>query len=139
MFSKAVAIENLHPLQGGIWRRKYRLDRRYGLPIEPAWRFYPKATWEVVRKVSFMARYWLQLDRMRRAVQSDPDKRAYMDAALQPVDEHDVETLAMFTHNEGARSEVARDQAHPRSDAWRRARGAGGGVIPVATATAVVR
>ena len=108
MFSKAVAIENLHPLQGGIWRRKYRLDRRYGLPIEPAWRFYPKAAWEVVRKVSFMARYWLQLDLMRRAVQSDPDKRAYMDAALQPVDEHDVETLAMFTHNEGARSEVAR-------------------------------
>src|SRR6185312_11508304 len=108
MFSKAVAIENLHPVQGGIWRRKYRLDRRYGLPIEPAWRFYPKAAWEVVRKVAFMARYWLQLDLMRRAVQSDPDKRAYMDAALQPVDEHDVETLAMFTHNEGARSEVAR-------------------------------
>jgi hypothetical protein len=108
MFAKAVAIENLHPLQGGIWRRKYRLDRRHGLPIEPAWRFYPKATWEVVRKVSFMARYWLQLDRMRRAVQRDPNKRAYMDAALQPVDEHDVETLAMFTHNEGARSEVAR-------------------------------
>ena len=48
MFSKAVAIENLHPLQGGIWRRKVRRDRRHGLPIEPAWRFYPKAAFEVV-------------------------------------------------------------------------------------------
>jgi hypothetical protein len=108
MFSTAVAIENLHPLQAGIWRRKYRRDRRYGLPIEPAWRFYPKAACEVGRKVALMARWWIALDRMRRAVQKDPHKRAYMDAALAPVDAHDTETMAMFTHNESARSEVAR-------------------------------
>jgi len=108
MFSKAVAIENLHPLQGGIWRRKHRLDRRYGLPIEPVWRFYPKAGWEVARKVSFMARHWMQLERMRRSVQKDPERRSYTDAALQPVAEGETETLEMFTHNEGARNEVAR-------------------------------
>jgi hypothetical protein len=108
MFSKAVAIENLHPLQGGIWRRKYRLDRRTGMPIEPAWSFYPKRLWETVRKVRMMARWWLELDRIRQEVRKDPNKHAYMDAALQPVDEHDVETMAMFTHNEGARNEVAR-------------------------------
>ncbi len=108
MFSKAVAIENLHPLQGGIWRRKYRLDRRSGLPIEPVWRFYPKAGWEVLRKVTFMARYWLQLERLRRAVQNDPERHSYTDAALQSTDAEDTATLALFTHNEGARSEVAR-------------------------------
>ena len=108
MFSKAVAIENLHPLQGGIWRRKYRLDRRTGMPIEPAWSFYPKRLWETVRKVRMMTRWWLELDRIRQEVRKDPNKHAYMDAALQPVDEHDVETMAMFTHNEGARNEVAR-------------------------------
>lgn len=108
MFSKAVAIENLHPLQGGIWRRKYRRDRRYGLPIEPVWTFYPKLVGEVVRKVTFMSRYWLALDRMRRAVRKDPECRAYTDAALAPVDEHETETMEMFTHSESARNEVAR-------------------------------
>jgi len=108
MFSKAVALENLHPLQGGIWRRKYRLDRRYGMPIEPVWSFYPRRLWESARKFNMMARWWLELDRIRKEVRKDPLKHAYMDAALQPVDEHDVETMAMFTHNEGARNEVAR-------------------------------
>ena len=108
MFSKAVLIENLHPLQGGIWRRKYRRDRRTGMPIEPVWHFYPKAAREVARKVAFMARYWLQLERMRRAVQNDPERRSYTDAALQPADAEDATTLALFTHNESARNEVAR-------------------------------
>jgi hypothetical protein len=108
MFSKAVAIEHLHPLQGGIWRRKYRLDRRYGLPIEPVWKFYPKAAWEIARKITFMAHYWLQLERMRRSVQKDPERHRYTDAALAPVAGDDTDTLEMFTHNEGARNEVAR-------------------------------
>jgi len=108
MFSKAVAIENLHPLQGGIWRRKYRRDRRYGLPIEPVWRFYPKLVGEIARKIGFMSRYWLQLERIKRHVQKDPERRLYTDAALAPVDDHETETMEMFTHNEGARNEVAR-------------------------------
>ena len=35
-FSSAVKIENLHPLQWGIFRVKYRKDRRPGLPLEIA-------------------------------------------------------------------------------------------------------
>src|SRR5665647_2669760 len=108
MFSKAVALENLHPLQGGIFRRKYRLDRRYGMPIEPAWAFYPKAAWEIGSKLVRMARFWLELDRMRRIVRKDPNRHLYTDAALTPVEDGETETLEMFTHNEGARNEVTR-------------------------------
>ena len=36
------AFERVHPLQGGIFRRKYRLDRRPGLPIESPFVFYPR-------------------------------------------------------------------------------------------------
>jgi hypothetical protein len=108
MFSKAVALENLHPLQGGIFRRKYRLDRRYGMPIEPVWKFYPKAAWEIGSKLVRMARFWLELDRMRRIVRKDPNRHLYTDAALTPVEDGETETLEMFTHNEGARNEVAR-------------------------------
>jgi len=108
MFSKAVAIENVHPLQGGLFRRKYRLDRRHGMPIEPVWTFYPKYAWEIVSKHVRMVRHWLMLDGMRRRVRRSPDRHAYTDAALAPVDDGETETLEMFIHNEGARSEVVR-------------------------------
>src|SRR5664280_891101 len=107
MFSKAVAIENLHPLQAGIFRRKFRADRRYGMPIEPVWKFYPKLIWEIARKIKFMTRYWLELDRMRRIVRNDPNRRNYTDTALTPVVDGETETLEMFTHNVGARDAVA--------------------------------
>ena len=55
-----------------------------------------------------MAHYWLQLERMRRSVQKDPERHRYTDAALAPVAGDDTDTLEMFTHNEGARNEVAR-------------------------------
>jgi hypothetical protein len=122
LFSKAVEIENLHPLQGGVFRRKYRRDRRYGMPLEPAWRFYPKTAWEFASKTIRMLHYWLALERMRRKVQSDPARHGYTDAALNVVDDDAAETLALFTHNEGAREEVARtrrvyDLTHGRHEA----------------------
>ena len=122
LFSKAVEIENLHPLQGGVFRRKYRRDRRYGMPLEPVWRFYPKTAWEFASKTIRMLHYWLALERMRRKVQSDPARHGYTDAALNVADDDATETLELFTHNEGAREEVARtrrvyDLTHGRHEA----------------------
>jgi hypothetical protein len=108
IFSTAVALENLHPLQGGIFRRKRRLDRRSGMPIEPVWVFYPKAIWEVAVKLVRMGYHWLVLDRVRREIQSDPERRSYTDAAIHPVDDSETETMELFTHNQLARDEVAR-------------------------------
>jgi hypothetical protein len=50
IFAKAPLIEKVHPLQSGLFRRKYRLDRRASMPIEPAWSFYPKRVWDVISK-----------------------------------------------------------------------------------------
>ncbi len=108
MFSKSVAIEKVHPLQGGLFRRKHRLDRRYGMPIEPVWAFYPKYTWEIVSKHARMAWQWFMIDRMRRRVRNDPNRHSYTDAAMTPVVDDETETLELFTHNEGARNEVVR-------------------------------
>ncbi len=108
MFSKAVPLENLHPLQAGIWRRKYRRDRRYGMPLEPVWQFFPKTAWEAASKIVRMARWWLELERIRRDIRRDPARYRYTDAALAPVEDGETETLDMFTHNESARNEVAR-------------------------------
>ncbi|HEU5273425.1 MAG TPA: radical SAM protein [Xanthobacteraceae bacterium] len=105
-FSCAVEIENLHPLQSGILRLKYRTDRRPGLPIEPAWRFYPAFIAETVRKHVRLLLLWRRIDRLRRQIRKDPNRASYWDPALAPVEAADTETLALFTHNQGARSAV---------------------------------
>src|ERR1700752_47162 len=41
-FSTAVRVENVHPLQSGIFRLMHPSERRSGLPRESAWLFYPR-------------------------------------------------------------------------------------------------
>jgi hypothetical protein len=105
-FASIVEIENLHPLQSGIIRLKWRTDRRPGLPIEPAWRFYPRVITECVRKQLKYLSIWRSIDKIRRKVRNDPDRANYHDQALAPVEAADTESLALFTHNEGARAAV---------------------------------
>jgi hypothetical protein len=108
MFSKAAEIEQVHPVQNGLFRRRYRRDRRYGMPIEPGWAFYPKRLWEIVSKQARLAWAFYKIDRALRAVRKDPRRNEYIDAALAPVTDDETETLEMFTHTEGARNEVVR-------------------------------
>jgi len=105
-FSTGVAIESVHPLQAGLFRLKHRRDRRPSLPIEPVWTFYPKLAWEIVVKHARYLIRWADLERMRRRALKEAKRAPYIDQALMPVTEDETETLEMFTHNEGARSEV---------------------------------
>jgi hypothetical protein len=107
-FSRAVELEVVHPLQAGLFRPKHRQDRRYGMPIESAWAFHPKLVWEIVSKHARMIVYWLRLEIIRRRVLTGEARRFYTDTALTAVDDDETETFEMFTHNEGARTEVVR-------------------------------
>jgi radical SAM superfamily enzyme YgiQ (UPF0313 family) len=49
-FSSSVAVEGVHPLQGGILRLINRYDRRSSLPIEPIWSFYPRLVYNFVTR-----------------------------------------------------------------------------------------
>jgi len=97
----------VHPLQAGLLRLKYRKDRRPGLPIEPAWRFYPRYAWGLLSKPARVAARWIELERLRRQARAEHKRKPYMDAAVMPVSDNETETLEMFTHNAAARSQVA--------------------------------
>ena len=71
-FSSAVPVENLHPLQWGIFRVKYRHDRRSGLPLGSPLLFYGRYAADIVRKVALVARRWRHLKRIVRKVEADP-------------------------------------------------------------------
>jgi hypothetical protein len=105
-FKGCTHIENVHPLEGGFLRMKYRHDRRSELPIEPVWKFYPKYWAETVSKQFQWISMYLKLRRTYLAIKRDPNKHAYMDQALTPVADDDTETLEMF-NNAGAQAFVS--------------------------------
>src|SRR3954447_4059674 len=107
-FSTCFQVEGVHPLQGGVFRLKYRRDRRSTLPIEPAWSFYPKYLWESVSKHARIAKHWFWLDRVRKRVKQEQRVSPYTDLALTAVTDDETESFDLFTHNEGARGEVVR-------------------------------
>lgn len=95
-FKGCMDIEGVHPLEGGFFRRKARLNRRSGLPVENPLIFYPR---------HFLSTLWKQLQwitlytRMRMVylrVKKDPKRHEYMDLALEPVNEHETETRELF-------------------------------------------
>jgi radical SAM superfamily enzyme YgiQ (UPF0313 family) len=108
-FSSAVPVENLHPLQWGIFRIKYRHDRRSGLPLESPLVFYGRYAADVARKLVLVGRRWWHLKRIVRKVEADPHAKFYRDEALTPVAEEDAEHMELYTQNEAARSAVERE------------------------------
>ena len=120
-FSSAMPVENLHPLQWGIFRIKRRRDRRSGLPLEPAIPFYTRYAAEMIHKAFALAKRWRNLKRIRRRIEADPNAKLYRDAALVPVAEEDAEHMDLYTQNEAARVAVARE---------RRVAGKSGALVP---------
>jgi radical SAM superfamily enzyme YgiQ (UPF0313 family) len=103
-FYEAIKLENVHPLESGVLRRKYRLDRRSGMPIESPLSFYPRYAWEVLSKhVRLAAMHW-QFRRILKRVERDTG--SYDDVAMMPVQEDEFEELEMFTVTQAARSAV---------------------------------
>jgi len=88
-FKGCIGIEGIHPLEGGFFRIKARMNRRTGLPIENPFVFYPKywaeAVWKQLRWIKLYTRMRLIYLRVRR----DPQKLEYTDLALEPVTDHE--------------------------------------------------
>ena len=103
-FYGCVQLEHIHPLEGGYLRRRVRTDRRPGFPIESPLLFYPKYAAEtIVKHVRVAGMVW-RMARVRRSIKRDPNARAYLDTALAPVADDDVDTLEMFSVTDSARA-----------------------------------
>jgi len=91
-------FEGLHPLEGGYFRRKYRLDRRPGMPIENPLMFFPRRVWETIRGQLSIAVLLLKFSGVYRRIKADPKAFDYTDTALTPVSEteNDDDSLEML-------------------------------------------
>jgi len=104
-FAQSLAIEKVHPLQGGFVRLKSRHERRPELPLEPVWTFYPALALEFVVKHARVTAAAFGIFRIYRRVAKSAGA-PYMDQAMTPVAANDADTLELFTHNQSARAAV---------------------------------
>ena len=82
IYSGIPRFEGLHPLQGGLFRRKRRRSRRPELPRENPLVFYPRRVWQVFTTLIPLILYAVRLHLLQRRIQRDPTASAYTDAAL---------------------------------------------------------
>jgi len=60
-----------------------------------------------VRKHGRLAQQWIEMSRMCARARREQKLNPYTDLAMTPVTDDETETLEMFTHNAGARDQVA--------------------------------
>jgi radical SAM superfamily enzyme YgiQ (UPF0313 family) len=107
-FIQMYLIEGVHPLEGGILRRKYRRDRRSGMKLENPLTFYPAYAFETAVKFARYGLVMLSAYSMYRRIARDPKRFEYTDLAITPPQEHELEELDLFMTTSGGSAAVAK-------------------------------
>jgi radical SAM superfamily enzyme YgiQ (UPF0313 family) len=118
-FHAAPKLEKVHPLEGGFIRRKYRRDRRPGMPRENPLVFYPRYAWQVASTQLRLVAMYLQHVRILKRALRDTD--AHEDIAMAPVQENDFDALELFTSTQAAKTVVEKQRRKTASAAGVRA------------------
>jgi tRNA A37 methylthiotransferase MiaB len=103
-FYACVRFEKVHPLEGGIFRRKYRRDRRRGMPWENPLIFYCRYVWETLDKYTRFLWMTLRYLRVLRRVERGTSQPGFRDIAMDPVRQSELDELDLFTVTDAARA-----------------------------------
>lgn len=95
-FYGCITIEEVHPLEGGIFRRKVRTQRRPKFAMENPIVFYPKRALEIATNGMRWGRLVWTFQRILKRVKQDPHRKTYTDLALTPVLEQDEDSLDLL-------------------------------------------
>lgn len=110
-FYATAAYEKVHPLQGGLFRRKRRAQRRSGLPRENALLFSLRRLGETVATYVPTGLLLWKIHRLRQRIQRDPLRKAYSDLAIAPQDGAHDENLELFHTSHAAKQALVRAKA----------------------------
>ena len=92
----SIALEGIHPLEAGMFRRKVRTMRRPTLPREHPLIFYPRRAWEIASlSVRWPLLVW-KFFRILRRVQAQPQPAGNVDLAMIPAEEQHDEDLTLL-------------------------------------------
>jgi hypothetical protein len=111
-FHASAVFEGVHPLQGGLFRRKSRSQRRPGMPRESLLVFSVRRVREIFATYVPIVRLFWSIERARRRIGRDPLRGSYTDIAITPIvtaaqDEH----LELYRTSDAARQAVIKAKA----------------------------
>ena len=106
-FATAVPLENIHPLQTGLFRLMHPSERRPGLPRENPIVFWPRFAWQTLNKNAQIIGKIVHLALVARKLSRRDGAMEYMDQALTPVTDDDDQSLDLMTKTTGGTSAVA--------------------------------
>ncbi len=107
-FRLMTLYEDVHPLEGGGFRLKFRRDRRLGMPIESPFVFYPRYFGETLVKVWRDWRFYRQCTGILKEVLAAPDRYSYTDLAIEKPDTQEFERLDLYHETRGGEDAVRR-------------------------------
>ena len=107
-FHSCMKLEDLHPLEGGYFRRKYRRDRRPGLKRENPFIFYPRYVGEIVYKHAYLLALIARYGSFRQLLKLSKTARDYTDLSLTPVVADEYDALEMFSVTDAAKEAVGK-------------------------------
>lgn len=107
IFSTAIRVENVHPLQCGLFRQRHPSERRPGLAAPSTLLFWPRFALDSVRKTGAILAAFAKVAAIGIRVARDPQRLAYTDQALTPVSDDDADSLDLFTQSASAKQAVA--------------------------------
>jgi radical SAM superfamily enzyme YgiQ (UPF0313 family) len=105
-FASQMQLEKIHPLQSGLIRLKHPDERRPGLARESAWVLYLRHARDLIVRNAVYARNILWIQSLRRRIERDPQRHAYMDQALTPVLDDEEESFDYLSKTDGAKAAI---------------------------------
>lgn len=95
-FLGSILIENVHPLECGIFRRKVRTQRRSGMKLEHPIVFYPRRVVEALAAGMRWAHLFLKFRPALKRVRNDTNAKNYTDLALSSTSEEDQNQMDLI-------------------------------------------
>jgi hypothetical protein len=116
-------FEGVHPLQGGVFRRKIRTQRRAVFPRENPLSFYSRRLKEIFSTYFPAVRFLWWLHKLCRRIESDPIARTYSDIATTLAIERAEESLQLYQQTDAAHRALTQARARATSVQEQRATG----------------
>jgi radical SAM superfamily enzyme YgiQ (UPF0313 family) len=111
-FKAIYEVEKVHVLEGGILRKKFRTDRRPGLPRVPPVVFHIQLALESAIKAWRYAILIAQASRLARKINRDLKRYDYSDVAIAPATTDIDDKLAIFAETMGGAQAVKRRRSY---------------------------
>jgi hypothetical protein len=107
-FYLAFKFEGVHPLEAGVFRLKFRRDRRPSLKRESPFVFYPRYLGETLVKAWRAITFYRKTHAMLKQIEASPDRWTYTDLAIAPPKDNEFEALDLYHATSGGEAALAR-------------------------------